>query len=136
MTPAEIRSAISGSPELTALVPNTQAIAEALSQNRQKLTHTEIGNGTILEVLGMEVGNTLLDLIYSNQLFRHVKPLIEQGRLRLDSPLVLAMLQSLVGTVLTQTNVNDLKSRASIADPVSELEVRAAIFNDDGTLRV
>jgi len=129
MTPSEIRAAIAASPELTALAAagSTQAIADALSVGRTKLVATEVGAGTILEVLGMATGNALLDLIDTVADFRHVRPLVQQGRLRLDSALVIATMQSLVGTVLTQAQADALKARATAPDPVTHQQVSAAI---------
>lgn len=138
MTPQEIRSAIEASPDLLALAAqgDTQAIAGALSAGRTKTVPTEVGNGTVLEVLGFATGNALLDVLYSAPDFRHVKPLLEQGRLRLDSPMAAAALGSLVPAVLTAEHVSELLSRAKVADPVAELDVRRAIFADDGALLV
>ena len=51
-----------------------------------RLVPTEIGNGTVLETLGLAVGNALLDVLYNAPDFRYVKPLLEQGRLRIDAP--------------------------------------------------
>lgn len=137
MTADEIRAAIAARPELLALVPDTFALAAALSQGRTKLVPTEIGNGTILEAIGLSAGNALLDVINTAPDFRHVKPLIEQGRLRLDSALVLGTLQSLVAaTVITQAHADALVARATAPDPVTEYEVRAAIRSADGVLLV
>lgn len=138
MTPQEIRSAIEASPDLLALATqgDTQAIAGALSVGRTKTVPTEVGNGAVLEVLGFATGNALLDVLYSAPDFRHVKPLLEQGRLRLDSPMAAVALGSLVPAVLTAEHVAALLSRAKVADPVAELDVRRAIFADDGALLV
>lgn len=46
MTQDEIRAAISGSPELMALVPDTVALAAALSAGRTRVVSHEIGVGT------------------------------------------------------------------------------------------
>lgn len=129
MSPQEIRAAIAASPELQALAAegNTQAIADALSVGRTKLVPTEVGAGTILEVLGLASGNALLDAIANVSDFRHVRPLVEQGRLRLDSPLVIATMQSLVGTVLTQPQADALVARATEADPITHQQVGAAL---------
>lgn len=129
MTPKEIRDAIAASPELQVLAAegNHVAIAAALSVGRTTLTPTEVGAGTVLEVLGMATGNALLDVIDTAPDFRHVKPLVQQGRLRLDSALVIATMQSLVGTVLTQPQADALVARATVADPVSHTEVGAAL---------
>ena len=40
-----------------------EAIAAAVSAGRTKPNSKEIGNGTILEVLGLTTGNALLDVI-------------------------------------------------------------------------
>lgn len=129
MTHAEILAAIAASPELQALAAagDTQGIADVLSVGRTKFVPTEIGNGTILEVLGLAKGNALIDLINTHTDFRHVKPLVEQGRLRLDTVLVRATLQSLVPAVLTQGEADALVSRATTLDPVTHTEVGAAL---------
>lgn len=136
MTHAEIRAAIAASSELQALVPDTNALAAALSTGRTKFVHTEIGNGTVLEVLGLTTGNALLDLLNTEPSYKYVKPMLEQGRLRLDSALVRGTLQALVGSLLTQAQADALLAVAQAPDPVSEYEVRCAIYADDGTLRV
>lgn len=136
MTHDEIRAEIAASTELHALVPDTNVLATALSAGRTKFQHTEIGNGTILEVLGLTTGNALLDTLNSETGYRHVLPLLEQGRLRLDTLLVRASLQAMVGTVLTQAECDAMLAVAQVADPVSEFDVRCAIYADDGTLRV
>lgn len=136
MTHDEIRAAIAADEVLQALVPDTVALATALSAGRTRFAHTEIGVGTIIEVLGLTTANAVLDVIYSTQDYRHVKPLLDQGRLRLDSPFVRATLQAMVPALLTQVQCDALLARAQVPDPISEFDVRCAIFNDDGTLRV
>lgn len=136
MTHDEIRAAIAADEVLQALVPDTVALATALSAGRTRFAHTEIGVGTIIEVLGLTTANAVLDVIYSTQDYRHVKPLLDQGRLRLDSPFVRATLQAMVPALLTQVQCDDLLARAQVPDPIGEFDVRCAIFNDDGTLRV
>jgi hypothetical protein len=92
-----------------------RALVERLinEPTRARTVPTEVGNGTILEVLGLATGNALLDVMYGNSDFRHVKPLLEQGRLRLDSPLTRAALDSLVGFVLTEAQAEALKAKAT-----------------------
>lgn len=137
MTPEEIRAAISADPALQALVPDTQAIAAALSVGRTRWKHTEIGVGTIIEVLGLAVANPVLDALYAAPDYRHVKPLLDQGRLRLDAVAQAGMLQPLVtGELLTQEQLDALVARAKEPAPVNEYAVRVAIYNDDGSLRV
>lgn len=108
-------------------------IANKVSQGRTIAVATEVGNGTILEVLGLDVGNALLDLLYTQTNFRYVKPLLEQGRLRLDSALVQSTLDSLVGqqisatVTFTATHASALKARCLQPAPVSAQEVAYAI---------
>ena len=137
MTADEIRAAIAADPALQALVPDTQAIAAALSVGRTRWKHTEIGVGTIIEVLGLAVANPVLDALYAAPNYRHVKPLLDQGRLRLDAVAQAGMLQPLVtGELLTQAQLDALVARAKEPAPVAEYDVRMAIYNDDGSLKV
>ena len=137
MTADEIRAAIAADPALQALVPDTQAIAATLSVGRTRWKHTEIGVGTIIEVLGLAAANPVLDALYASPDYRHVKPLLDQGRLRLDTVAQAGMLQPLVtGELLTQAQLDALVARAKEPAPVDEYAVRVAIYNDDGSLRV
>ena len=137
MTHDEIRAAIAADPALQALVPDTQAIAAALSVDRTRWKHTEIGVGTIIEVLGLAAANPVLDALYTAPDYRHVKPLLDQGRLRLDVVAQAGMLQPLVTSeLLTQAQLDALVARAKEPAPVDEYDVRMAIYNDDGSLKV
>lgn len=137
MTPEEIRAAISADTALQALVPDTQAIADALSAGRTRWKHTDIGVGTIIEALGLAAANPVLDALYASPDYRHVKPLLEQGRLRLDVVAQAGMLQPLVtGGLLTEAQLDALIARAKEPAPVDEYQVRVAIYNDNGSLRV
>lgn len=104
------------------------AIAAFVSAGRTKPSTREIGNGTILEVLGLETGNALLDVVNTAQDFRHVKPLVEQGRLTVGSPLVQATVQSLVPMgVLTQPQADALCALGFDPDPVTAQQVSDAM---------
>ena len=126
---AEILAACS--PELLAQ-HDTQAIAEAVSVDRVKRVPTEIGSGTILATIGLDAGNALLDAISGAEEYRHVKPLLEQGRLRVDSDLVRTTLDSLVPAVLTAAQAKALKALAEQPDPVDEYSVRCIAWSDQG----
>jgi len=109
------------------------AIAAFVSAGRTKPSTREIGNGTILEVLGLTVGNALLDVINTAQDFRYVKPLVEQGRLTVGSALVQATVQALVPMgVLTQPQADALCALGFDPDPVTALQVNQALVSDDG----
>ncbi len=96
-----------------------QTIADTVNVDRTRPNTKEIGNGLVLEVLGLNVGNAFLDTINSTTAFRHVKPLLEQGRLRIGSPLVKTTLLSMVPTVLTVAQVDALLALGVDADLVS-----------------
>ncbi|MEN6537332.1 MAG: hypothetical protein ABFD60_15475 [Bryobacteraceae bacterium] len=137
MTADEIRAAIAADPALQALVPDTVALAAALSVGRTRYVETQIGVGTIIEVLGLAAANPVLDALYASPDYRHVKPLLEQGRLRLDAVAQAGMLQPLVTSgLLTQAQLDALIARAKEPAPVDEYAVRVAIYNDDGSMRV
>lgn len=108
-------------------------LARLMSVGRVRANSREIGNGTILEVLGLATGNVVLDLINGNADYRHVKPLIEQGRLLIGSPLAQATVQSLVPAVLTQTQADALCALGLAPYPYTAQELAAALFNADGT---
>jgi hypothetical protein len=104
------------------------AIAAAVSVGRVKPSTREIGNGTILEVLGLSVGNALLDVVNTVSDFRYVKPLVEQGRLTIGSPLVQSTVQSLVPMgVLTQAQADALCALGFDADHVTAARVANAM---------
>ena len=109
------------------------AIAAAVSIGRKKPSTREIGNGTILEVLGLTVGNALLDVINTVPDFRYVKPLVEQGRLTVGSPLVQATVQALVPMgVLAQPQADALCALGFDPDPVTAAQVTQALIDDGG----
>jgi hypothetical protein len=89
-----------------------------LSVGRTRLVRTDVGVGTILESLGLSLGNTLIDALFLAPQFRHIKPLLEQGRLRLDSAIVQSTIQGLVPDMLTQQQADSLASLARVPDPV------------------
>ena len=128
MTPQEIRDAIAASPELQALKDDDVAIAATLSNGRIKFVPTEIGNGTILETIGLAAGNALLDVVNTAQDFRYVKPLVEQGRLTVGSALVQATVQALVPMgVLAQPQADALCALGFDPDPVTAQQVSDAM---------
>lgn len=110
-------------------------LARVLSAGRTRPSSREIGNGTVLEVLGIEAGNRLLDHIQAAAELRYVKPLLEQGRLMIGSPVVQAALQSFValGNVLTQADADKLCLLGLEPDPLTPQDVAQALFNSDGT---
>ena len=106
-------------------INNHELIAKHLSSTRTKLVKTEVGNGLILDTVGLDVGNTLLDLFYTDASFRYVKPLLEQGRLDISSPLARVTLDRLVGVLpgFEQQHADALKDLAKVPDLISATEV-------------
>ena len=120
------------SPELIASRDH-QAIADAVNVGRTKSSSTEIGNGTILEALGLTLGTTVLDVIYNTPSYKYVVPLLEQGRLLIGSALAQGAVQAFVPALLTQEQADSIKSLGNTPDQISEFDVRCALYATDGT---
>ena len=80
--------------------------------------------------------NALLDVLLSTEPsspYRHVRPLLEQGRLRLDMAPAQMALGSLVGqqiaagVIFTQQHVDALVARTRVADLITHTQVGAAL---------
>jgi hypothetical protein len=113
-------------PELVA-GRDESAIAKVLSVGRKRPNGREIGNGTILETLGIAAGNALLDAINGAADYRHVKPLIEQGRLLIGSQLVQVTVNSMAPAILTQAQADALCALGFDDDIVSATDVALAL---------
>lgn len=114
---------------------NYHVIADKVNIDRTKTTYRtgEIGIGTILEALGLQVGNALLDAIYANAMFKYVKPLLEQGRLIIESPIVQGTLASLVNqqisadVTFTQDHADAINIIGTTPDPVTWTQCQEAV---------
>lgn len=140
MTPeqqSDLRAAARANPACTQPLAGRDLVelARILSDGRTRPSAREIGNGTVLEVLGIDAGNKLLDHIQSTPDLRYVKPLLEQGRLMIGSSVVQAELQAFVGLddVLTQADADKLCALGKDLDPLTPQDVADALFNPDGT---
>lgn len=114
-----------------------EELARILSIGRTRQSAREIGNGTIIETLGIASGNRLLDHIATDDDLRHVRPLLEQGRLIVGAPLVQAALQSYVALpdVLSQAEADKMCALGREPDPLTPLMVAEALYNPDGSER-
>lgn len=119
-------------PELLASKDH-QAIADRVNVGRTRQSDTEIGNGTILEVLGLELGTSVLDVVYATSSYKYVVPLLEQGRLKIGSTVAQDAVQAFVPALLNQAQADALKSMGAVPNPVSEFDVRCALYAEDGT---
>lgn len=109
------------------------ALAEILSAGRTCGNDREIGYGTILEVIGIEAGNALIDFIQGAQDMRHVVPLLEQGRLRIGSALVQATLRAMAATVIAPADAEVLCALGQQSDPFTAQQIAEALFHPDGS---
>lgn len=112
------------------------ALAAILSAGRTAPSDVKIGNGTILDQLGLVDGTALLDYINTEPSMRYVKPLLEQGRLEISKQSVQDAIRAMAaGGVTSQANADKLIALGFAPAPVSRLDVEAALFNPDGTLK-
>lgn len=127
-------------PEVLAL-RDTEAIAAAVSEGRVKLAETHVGERTVFRALGMADGAAFLDRLHS--LAQGTSPMartlayavkwLEADKLNVADPLTLAQLDALhAAGVLTADQLRTLKALAEQPDPVSEYDVRAAVWSADG----
>ena len=134
----EIRAAITADPSLQALVPDTAAIAEAMSEGRTKIEKRNGGIGLILETLGPDAGSQVLDSIDAmragNSAVKWAWYLLERGDLDFGSPATRGMISQLFAESVPVRDA--LLEVAQVPDPVGEFEVRQAIFSDSGEVLV
>lgn len=110
------------------------ALTAILSAGRTRPSQTEIGNGTIIDTIGLTDGTALLDAIHAQPAYKYVIPLLEQGRLKVGSGVVREALVELVaGNVLTQSDADALYALGVEPDLLSRQDVCDALFNPDGT---
>ena len=152
MTPQEIRDAISADPALHALVPDTVAMSwYPVFSGYKSLTSKKIGTGTILAVFG-DVGGHFIDLlvqigetdrniywIFTGNIMRGDFDVGEQASQTGLANLVAAMPalvadESLRGKFIA--GLTTLSALGYASSPVSEFDIRKAIFADDGSLLV
>ena len=141
MTPQEIRDAIAASTDLQALAAdgNVQAIAEALSVGRTKVSSHFASERGILEryPLGPIEADALIASLEAFAATAHpmarivgraLKFLAMPEGLDIGSPATLGLLdQLMVGGVLTQTQRDGLRQMATVPDPLTIQQVKAAM---------
>lgn len=140
MTPAEIRTAIAADPALTALLPDSQAIADAMSLGRTRSAPVPRANFAVW------CGSTGLRSTVEDHAADAASPLRAAaltirdflGGAAESIDFALAGNQQMlaawqVAGAITQAQVDELLALGVEPDPVTELDVRRAIWNDDGT---
>ena len=142
MTPEQIRAAITADPAILALVPDTVAIASALSTGRTRtgeLTSHTIRQYLMLVDLLLPIESAVTPACQAATRALEVFPNFD-----LSDPMILGkfiqVLDGLVADTLipdfTETHKDSILALAVVDDSVSEFEVRCAIFADDGSLLV
>lgn len=134
VTPAEV---LQIEPHIQYDSRNDVAIAAILSVRRTKTVSRNIGPGDIIDAIGFEAGNVLLDEIYANTMFRHIKPELIDRNLDISRPLTIASLDMLVQSGLpgfTQSHADTLKDLAKVADPINFNTVSDALNVAEGRL--
>lgn len=137
MTPQEIRDTIAASPALGALVPDTAALAQALSIGRTK-------QGRVLRAdFAVWAGATGLRAAIEDHAANTNSPLRSSaltlkdflaGAAETIDPTLEGNLQMLAAWkgagAITQEQVDALLALGALPDPVSEFDVRCAIYDD------
>lgn len=114
---------------------NLEDIAATVNVGRTKANNREIGNGSIIETIGLTAGNQLLDVLNSDAQFKYVKPLLDQGRLIVSSQTVKDALTALVTAgALTQANADKLLALGQSPSHVSAYDISVAVYNPDGSI--
>lgn len=132
---AELRQAAHSRPDCAAALAakDCAALAALLSAGRTCGNEREVGYGTIIETIGLVAGNALIDFIQAQPDMRHVRPLLEQGRLRIGSPLVQSTLQSFAGGPIDQAAADALCALGLQPDPLTARQVAEVLFHEDGS---
>lgn len=124
------------SPELLAS-RDYDLIAETVSADRKAVVKSLHGIGAVIEILGLEDGPAVLSSIEqlrsTNQAVKWGWVLLEKGELDFGSDTTRLMIDSLVlFSVITSEQSSLLKSLAERGSPVSEFEIRKALWSDEG----
>lgn len=138
MTPeqeAELRQAARSNPACADALEmrDCELIASILSTGRTRSNGREIGYGVILETIGIQAGNRLIDFIQDQTELRHVVRLLANGWLSIGSPLAQGALQSFVPIAISQEDANKLCALGIEHAPYTAQQVAASLYNSDGS---
>lgn len=150
MTPQEIRDAITADPALTALLPDSVALAaHSTFAGRTSVRAHMVTERGIASALGAEDGEAFLVALetFSAANLNPAHPLkaaqpaiarqlawLKRDGLDVGDAVTRALLDTLAATGDADAGqAAAVKALAEVPEPVSELEIRRAIYNDDGT---
>jgi len=131
----DVRARIATDPALAAAYADREidVLAELLSEGRTRFNGATIGNGIILDVLGMEKGTAVLDMIHATPAYKYVITLLDQGRAEPRTTAFRGAVAALVvGQAITQDEANELLATAQEPDPLTRMDVNDALFDDFG----
>lgn len=113
---------------------NDTEITRILSIGRTQLVKKNIGKGDVLDALGFEAGNILLDAVDANALFRHVKPELERGDLDVSRSIARQALDAMVGIItgFTQEHADVVKALAEAPNPLQLIDVSRVLNTAEG----
>jgi len=138
-----IRSAVTNDVDLRALIPDTQAIADAMSQGRTKYGtisrawFATWAAGTGMRAVIQDTANTQGHPLRSIALSCLDVLAGASDGIDLGNPANLGMIQAWVQAgLMSQADADALIALGTVPDPVSEFEVRRAIYMDNGDLAV
>lgn len=139
MTPQEqtaFRAAVRANPACADAyaVKDCHAIQAIMSVGRTKGNDVRIGNGTVLDVMGLTDGTAFLNILQADTRFKFVQPLLEQGRLEIGRASVQDQLQQMATAgALTHAYADALCALGHSPAPYDYLEVHEALYEPDGT---
>lgn len=144
MTPTEIRAAIAADPALQALVPDSAALAAALSVGRTRVVQRLGGVGAVMDALGPDVGAEVLDALdalkATSSPVKWAWVLINRGELDFGLPstrgVIVQLQQAGAFGEQGEAIAAALLAIAEEPDPVSAAQVELAIRNDLGEIIV
>lgn len=140
MTPETIRAAIAVDPALTALLPDSQAIADAMSAGRTRSAPVRradfaiwCGATGLRAAVEDHAGNVASPL---RSVALTIRDFLGGAAESIDFALagnqqMLAAWQ--MAGAITQAQADELMALGREPDPVAEMDVRRAIWNDDGS---
>lgn len=139
MTPQEIRDAVADDAQIAALLPDTQAVADALSVGRVRVVETLGGVGVVMEALGPVAGAAVLDgldaLRATSSPVKWAWVLIERGELDFGSAATRGMIEQMAADGMFPAEVaTALLAVAEVPDPISAYEVQIAVYGNEGSM--
>ncbi len=117
---------------------NADVIAAEISKGRLRIESRLGGIGAVIETLGVVDGPILLDTLNSlkatNAAIKWGWVLLERGELDFGSLVTRQLIDGLIASgALGNDQGTKLKALAEVLDPVTEFDVRCAIWADDGS---